>query len=192
MGCIIIKISIILLALLLVVFLGCKVEKETPPALPEEKINEGETMGTLKLTSAAFANNGNIPSKYTCQGEDINPPLNISGIPANAKSLVLIIDDPDAPSGTWDHWVVWNISIVTKIEEDSVPMGAVQGVNSFSKNEYGGPCPPPGNAHRYMHKLYALDATLNLNKNSKKSDVERAMQGHILDQTTLVGVYKKR
>jgi len=163
---------------------GCKTEKS-------DDIIGGESMGTLKLTSSAFQNNGMIPSKYTCDGEDVNPPLEISGVPSNAKSLLLIVDDPDAPMGTWDHWVMWNIPIVTKIDEDNVPAGAVQGNNSGGANSYQGPCPPSG-THRYMFKLYALDTSLNLSSNSKKADVENAMKGHVLDQTVLVGLYKKK
>ncbi len=138
-----------------------------------------------------FENNGNIPGKYTCDGDDVNPPLQIEGVPENARSLVLIVDDPDAPMGTWDHWIVWNIAPdTTKIEENSVPEGAVQGMNDFKKREYGGPCPPSGK-HRYMFKLYALDTTLDLDSASKKEDVENAMSGHIIEQTTLVGLYQR-
>ena len=148
-------------------------------------------MGTLKLASSAFENNSTIPSKYTCDGEDINPPLDISGIPSNAKSLLLIVDDPDAPTGTWNHWIVWNIPIVSKIDENSVPNRAIQGINDFDKHIYGGPCPPSG-THRYMFKLYALDTTLDRDSNSEKNDVLKAMEGHVLDQTVLIGLYKKR
>jgi Raf kinase inhibitor-like YbhB/YbcL family protein len=145
-------------------------------------------MGTLKLTSTVFENNGMIPEIYTCDGDDINPPLTIEGIPKEAKSLVLIVDDPDAPAGTWDHWVVWNIPIIDEIEEDSVP--GMQGLNSFGKHDYGGPCPPSG-THRYMFKLYALDVELDLEEDANKADVEKAMQGHIIDSTTLIGKYSK-
>jgi len=162
------------------------------PITPEdkEKISEVEKMVELKLTSPAFEDNGNIPSKYTCQGEDINPALNIEGTPENAESLVLIMDDPDAPGGTWDHWIVFNIPKVSSIGENSVPDGAVQGKNSWGNNNYGGPCPPSG-THRYMFKLYALDTKLELDENSGKNDVENAMQGHILAETRLVGLYSK-
>ena len=147
-------------------------------------------MGDLKLTSPAFENNKLIPAKYTCQGEDVNPPLEIGGIPNGTKSLVLVVDDPDAPMGTWDHWVMWNINPDTaEIKEGDVP--GVQGMNDFGKNNYGGPCPPSG-THRYMFKLYALDTELDLDESSHKSDVEKAMKGHILAQTKLVGLYKKK
>jgi len=147
-------------------------------------------MGTLKLTSPAFPNNSTIPDKYTCQGEDISPSLNISGIPENATSLALIVDDPDASGKTWVHWVMWNIPLVSEIDGNNPPKSAVQGVNDFGNRGYGGPCPPSG-THRYMFKLYALDTLLNLGSNSRKADMEKAMNGHILDQTVLVGLYKK-
>lgn len=144
--------------------------------------------GTMKLTSPAFEHNKSIPKKYTCQGEDVSPPLKIEGIPQGAKSLAIIVDDPDAPGGMWVHWVVFNVPAVNKIEEKAVP--GIQGFNDFGKNDYGGPCPPSG-THRYFHKIYALDTTLNLKVGAKKSDVEKAMQGHILDKTELIGLYKK-
>jgi Raf kinase inhibitor-like YbhB/YbcL family protein len=152
---------------------------------------EVEQMGELKLTSPAFENNKEIPSKYTCDGSDISPPLEIGGIPAEAKSLVLIVDDPDAPMGTWDHWILWNIPLVANIDENSVPGGAVQGTNDFKKLDYGGPCPPSG-THRYMFKLYALDAILDLAEGANKDDVEKAMEGHIIAQTKLIGLYKRK
>lgn len=169
----------LLIVLVFLIIIGCVKEKEV------------EQMGELKLTSPAFENNGRIPAKYTCDGDDVNPPLNIEGIPADAKSLVLIVDDPDAPMGTWDHWIAWNIQIVSKIDENSIPKGAVQGLNDFKKHDYGGPCPPSG-THRYMFKLYALDTVLDLDENSKKEDVEKAMKGHILAQTKLVGLYSRQ
>ncbi len=155
-----------------------------------EKQEEVIPMSELELRSRAFENEADIPDKYTCMGEDINPPFDISGIPENTRSLVLIIDDPDAPTGTWDHWIVFNIRPVFKIEENSVPEGAVQGVNDFGRNSYGGPCPPQG-THRYMFKLYALGITLNLDSSAKKIDVETAMKGHLLAETKLVGLYTK-
>lgn len=155
-----------------------------------QKQDEVIQMGELKLTSSAFKNEGRIPDKYTCMGEDISPPLEINGVPEGAKSLVLIIDDPDAPMGTWDHWVVFNIPLISKIEENSVPQGGVQGINDFKKHDYGGPCPPSG-THVYMFKLYALDITLDLDEDSGKVDVENAMEGHVLAQTKLLGTYSK-
>lgn len=158
---------------------------ETEP-VPEQT----KTMETLTLKSSAFEHNGFIPRKYTCQGEDINPPLIISGVSPEAKSLVLIMDDPDAPMGTWIHWTVWNIPPTTpEIGENSKPEG-IEGVTSFGKPGYGGPCPPSG-THRYFFKLYALDITLDLPTSAKKEDLEKTMAGHILDRAELVGLYKK-
>ncbi|MGQ9552127.1 MAG: YbhB/YbcL family Raf kinase inhibitor-like protein [Candidatus Bathycorpusculaceae bacterium] len=146
-------------------------------------------MEQLTITSPVFENNKPIPKKYTCDGEDVNPPLNIEGIPVGTRSLVLIVDDPDAPMGTWDHWIVWNIPPKNKIDEDSVP--GVEGVNDFRKHSYGGPCPPSG-THRYFFKVYALDAQLALDSNSRKKDVEKAMKDHILAKGELVGLYSRR
>jgi len=144
----------------------------------------------LIITSSAFQNNGLIPSKYTCDGEDINPPLKIEGIPEETQSLTLIVDDPDAPMGTWDHWIVWNIPPTkNKIDENSVP--GTEGMNSSRRQSYGGPC-PPGGTHRYFFKAYALDTKLALNPNSRKKDVEKAMQGHILAQGELLGLYQRK
>jgi Raf kinase inhibitor-like YbhB/YbcL family protein len=149
-------------------------------------------MATLKISSAAFAHNGPIPSKYTCDGADVSPPLAIENVPAGAKSLALIVDDPDAPAGTWVHWVVWNIDPLTKeIKENVVPAGASQGMTDFRKQKYGGPCPPSG-THRYFFKLYALDAVLALAPNAGKVAVEAAMKSHILAQTELIGLYTRK
>jgi len=143
----------------------------------------------LRVSSPIFQNNQFIPPKYTCDGDDVNPSLRIEGIPREAQALVLIVDDPDAPMGTWDHWVVWNIPPVERIEENSVP--GIQGLNDFNKHSYGGPCPPSG-THRYFFKVYALDMKLNLNSNSRKKDVEKAMKGHILAEGKIVGLYRRR
>jgi len=149
-------------------------------------------MESLNLSSSAFKHNGSIPSKYTCDGADINPPLMIDNVPTTAKALALIVDDPDAPAGTWVHWVMWNINLSTKdIKENSVPQGAEQGVNDFRKRYYGGPCPPSG-THRYFFKLYALDSTLTLGTNTGKDALEKAMKGHILAQCELIGLYKRK
>ena len=143
----------------------------------------------MKLTSSAFKPNDPIPPKFTCEVQDINPPLTIEGVPQDAKSLALVIDDPDAPSGSWVHWVVFNISPgVQQIPQNSVP--GKQGKNDFDQLKYGGPCPPAGE-HRYFFKLYALDILLNLPEGITKNKLEEAMQGHIVARTTLVGVYQK-
>jgi Raf kinase inhibitor-like YbhB/YbcL family protein len=149
-------------------------------------------MDALKITSPAFQNNGNIPGTYTCDGSDINPALMIENCPQGAKSIALVCDDPDAPMGTWVHWVLWNITPNTKeIKENTVPTGAVQGINDFKKHTYGGPCPPSG-THRYFFKVYALDTMLTISPNSTKADLEKAMKGHILTQGQLVGLYKRK
>ena len=133
-------------------------------------------MGRLKLSSPAFRHSDSIPSKYTCDGADVNPPLVIENAPLNAKSLALIVDDPDAPAGNWVHWVVWNIDPTTdEIRENTVPYGALQGINDFRKHDYGGPCPPSG-THRYFFKLYALDMMLSLGPKANKTELERAMK----------------
>lgn len=148
-------------------------------------------MEKLKITSPAFKESGDIPDKYACNGENVNPEIKIEGIPAEAKSLVLIVDDPDAPAGDWVHWVVFNIPVAgsaLKIEENSAP--GEEGMNDFKKTNYGGPCPPPGNAHRYFFKVYALDTKLNLSF-ATKQDVELAMKNHILAKGWLMGKFKR-
>ncbi|GGI76784.1 YbhB/YbcL family Raf kinase inhibitor-like protein [Legionella impletisoli] len=144
------------------------------------------------LTSEAFKNNGNIPVKYTCQGEDRSPPLTWSNVPDGTQSFVLIVDDPDAQSGNWVHWVLFNISqsIHGLDENTTLPSGATSGLNSWDKTGYGGPCPPSG-THRYQFKLYALDTTLSLGSEARKTDIMNAMQNHILAETKLVGLYSK-
>lgn len=185
------KLSKILILIILIAILGGlffsfskrpkKITLELPKELPK----------VMKLESPAFAGNQSIPKKYTCDGKDINPPLKIEEVPTEAKSLVLIVDDPDAPFGTFTHWLVWNIDPkTTLIEENSVPEGAIQGLNDFGKNSYGGPCPPSG-THHYHFKLYAIDVLLDLPSSSKKSDLERAIKDHILDSAELIGTYQR-
>jgi Raf kinase inhibitor-like YbhB/YbcL family protein len=145
----------------------------------------------MKITSSAFQEGGNIPSRFTCDGSDTSPPLQITGIPSEAKSLVLIADDPDAPSGLFTHWLVWNIPPQTdSIAEGSAPKG-VQGNNDFGKSGYRGPCPPPG-THRYSFKIFALDRELDLHAGAKRSQVDAAMKGHAIAQGELVGRYARR
>jgi Raf kinase inhibitor-like YbhB/YbcL family protein len=150
--------------------------------------------GTMQITSSAFADNAPIPDRYTCQGDGISPPLDISGVPDGTESLVLVVDDPDAPDPAapkvvWEHWIMWNIAPSTSaVAAGTVPVGAVQGTNSWGRTDYGGPCPPIG-THRYFFKLYALDTTLALGTTAIKADVEAAMQGHVLAQAQLLGLY---
>ena len=154
--------------------------------------SEARDMDTLKLSSPAFKHNESIPSKFTCDGADINPPLMIENVPSETKSLALIVDDPDAPAGTWVHWILWNLGPSTKeIKENSVPSGALQGINDFRKSDYGGPCPPSG-THRYFFKLYALDMILSLGPKAKKAELERGMNGHIVAKGELIGLYKRK
>ncbi|MCW3975449.1 MAG: YbhB/YbcL family Raf kinase inhibitor-like protein [Candidatus Bathyarchaeota archaeon] len=143
-------------------------------------------MQKLKIISSAFKNNERIPSKYTCDGIDVNPPLKFQNIPNGTKSLALIIDDPDAPMGTWVHWIVWNVNPTEEIDEDTVP--GVEGINDFNKTSYGGPCPPSG-IHRYFFKIYALKTKLDLNSNARKRDLEEAMKGKIIAKGEIVGLY---
>lgn len=156
------------------------------------------TNKNMKITSPAFGEGQKIPAKYTCDGEGINPSLAIAEIPSNAQSLVLIVDDPDAPSGDFVHWLVWDISPTTTIiSEDNVPNGAIQGRNSASQSVYYPPCPPaspagrPSGVHHYYFKIYALDTKLGLAGLAKKKELLSAMEGHILDWTELVGIYQR-
>ena len=148
-----------------------------------------ENMG-MKLTSPEFKNGSNIPSKFTCEGEDINPTLLIDDIPAGTKSLALIVDDPDAPVKTWVHWVVYDIDPAIKIiRENSIP--GKQGINDFRRKDWGGPCPPSG-THRYYFKLYALDTALPELGAPTKMALEKAMEGHVLAKAELQGTYQKK
>lgn len=145
----------------------------------------------MRIVSSAFEHNQKIPAKYTCVGDSINPPLQFLDTPKDAKSLVLIIDDPDAPNGTWVHWVVFNMESNTLgIEENKRPTSGVEAMTSFGKPGYGAPCPPSG-THRYFFKLYALSSTLDLTATADKKIVEEAMQGHIIAQAELVGLFSK-
>lgn len=145
----------------------------------------------MQILSPEFEDGDSIPPMYTCQGEDISPPLEIIDVPEDAKSLALIVDDPDAPGRTWVHWLVWNIPPdIEVIEEDVPPEGSVLGTNDFDKLEYGGPCPPTG-THRYFFKLYALDTVLDLEEGANKEELEEAMEEHIIEEIELVGMYTK-
>ena len=143
----------------------------------------------MKITSSAFQEGGDIPSKFSREGGNVNPPLRIEGTPENAKSLVLIVDDPDAPVGLFTHWLVWNIDPkTTEIPEKSLPKGAVQGTNDYPNLGYGGPQPPSG-THRYYFKIFALDQTLDLRSGAKRLELDKAMSGHIIAQGQLMGRY---
>lgn len=149
------------------------------------------------LTSSAFKNGENIPQKHTCEGQDVSPPLDWTDPPQGTQSYALIADDPDAPGGTWVHWVAYDLPPSMHQLPEGVPKteeisgGGRQGINDFRRAGYGGPCPPPGSPHRYFFKLYALNAMLNLKPKASKKEVEQAMQGHIVAQAELMGKYKR-
>jgi Raf kinase inhibitor-like YbhB/YbcL family protein len=142
----------------------------------------------LIISSPAFPDSGSIPSKYTCEGEDINPPLEIGNIPEGVISLAIIVDDPDAPRGTWLHWLVWGIPITHHIKENEVP--GIEGVNDFGRTSYGGPCPPSG-THHYFFRVYGLNAPIHLRPGASRRELEQAMRDHILAYGELVGLYRK-
>jgi len=193
--------KIVLILTLLIIFLGLgvilkqifnqlnkthDVELENPTYFA--KRNKEKKM---KLTTV-FKHNEKIPSIYTCDGEDLAPELTVSEVPNEAKELVLIVDDPDAPMGTWVHWLVYNMPAnTTKIEAKNLPQGSKQGITDFGRTGWGGPCPPSG-THRYFFKLYALDTTLDLQAGATKSQLEQAIKGHVIEKDELVGLYKRK
>lgn len=152
---------------------------------------------SLAISSVAFTDGTRIPEKYTCDGKDISPPLSWSDMPEGTESFALICDDPDAPMGTWDHWVLFNIPADSEGLSEAVPTeesltdGSRHGLNSWKKTNYGGPCPPPGNPHRYFFKLYALDTMLPLTSEVNKSSLEKTMQDHILEEAQLMGTFSR-
>lgn len=146
------------------------------------------------IKSPAFKEGELIPLRFTCDGDDVNPLLELREVPKSAKTLVLIVDDPDATSGNgWDHWLLWNINPKTQyIAEDSVPPGAIEGKTSFGEHHYGGPCPPYGHApHRYRFTLYALDTVLEIDPLSGKVEIEKAMERHVIETASLTGLYAR-
>jgi len=157
-----------------------------------ENVAKHTTKGrNMKLTSV-FEHNRNIPSIYTCDGEDLAPELSVSEIPENTKELALIVDDPDAPMGTWVHWIIYNLpSNTTKIDAKNLPVGSKQGMTNFGRIGWGGPCPPNG-AHRYFFKLYALDKKINLPEEASKSQLEEAIKNNIIEKVELIGIYKRK
>jgi Raf kinase inhibitor-like YbhB/YbcL family protein len=183
----------LVLLLLAIGLFGCagrlQPSTQNPPPSPAQEKSSG-----IQLTSAAFKEGQPIPRQYTCDGVNISPPLEWSGMPKTAKTVAIIADDPDAPAGTWVHWVVYNLpaEVIGMVENlpasDNLKAGGFQGKNDFEKIGYGGPCPPSG-SHRYFFKLYALDTELPLKAGATKADVEKAMAGHILSQGQLMGTY---
>jgi len=151
----------------------------------------------IKITSSAFEDGGLIPAKYTCDGSDVSVPLQWDAVPEGTKSIALICDDPDAPMGTWVHWVIFGLPAETRELAENLPSdatlanGAKQGITDFGRTGYGGPCPPSG-THRYFFRIYALDTAVDLTSNAKKHDLLEAMEGHILGQGRLIGKYKRQ
>jgi len=146
----------------------------------------------MNIISPAFKDQEKIPGKYSCQGAGVNPPLSFVNVPSNTKSLALLIEDPDAPSGTFDHWVIFNIPKGTKeIKEGIAPAGANLGSNSIGKNTYVSPCPPPGNPHHYIFTLYALNTVLPLKNGATKTEIKKAMNHHLLAEAKITGLYQR-
>jgi Raf kinase inhibitor-like YbhB/YbcL family protein len=184
------------MTLALASFMNSSAQEPKPASKEKKPMN-------LQITSTAFAEGQSIPQKYTCQGSDVSPPLKWSGAPAHTKSFALIADDPDAPDPkapkmTWVHWVLYDLpATTTELAENiaktpTLPNGAKQGITDFMRVGYGGPCPPPGGAHRYFFKLYALDTVLNLKPGVTKNDLLKAMEDHILAQGQLMGMYQRK
>jgi Raf kinase inhibitor-like YbhB/YbcL family protein len=168
------------------------------PAVADSGAADKTGKGIMQLTSTAFTEGSPIPAQYSCEGKNVSPPLKWTGAPAEAKTLALIADDPDAPVGTWVHWVLYDLPASTSELPEATPKsqftpgGARQGLNDFRHLGYGGPCPPPGKPHRYFFKLYALDVQLDLKPGATKKEVEHAMEKHVLAQGQLMGTYQRR
>jgi len=151
-------------------------------------VNSTIHIENLIVTSPAFSNNSRIPKKYTCDGKNVNPPLNIDTIPENTKSLAIIVDDPDAPISIWTHWLVWNILPTKKIPEDCKP--GIEGINDFWHHQYGGPC-PPNDTHRYFFRVFALDRLIDLAAGATRRDLEVAIKNHVLAYGHIIGLYSR-
>jgi hypothetical protein len=155
-------------------------------------ISNMNAASSISITSPSFQAGGDIPAKFTCNGTNVSPELQISRVPNEAKSLVLIVDDPDAPRGLFTHWIVWNIDPkTTRVAENNAPTAGVQGTNDFGKRNYGGPCPPSG-THRYFFKIFALDIKLELKPSARRAELDAAMRGHILAQGELMARYSHK
>ena len=158
-------------------------------------LTNGESAMSFSISTPSFSNGGEIPKKFTCDGVDVSPQLSWTEPPAGTKSLALLVDDPDAPVGNWNHWIMWNLPAATRGLPDGVkketplPDGSEQGKNDFHKAGYNGPCPPPGKPHRYYFKIFALDTKIDLKPAASKRELESAMKGHVLAQAELMGRY---
>jgi hypothetical protein len=191
---------VLIVAVLLVPFIALRMCSRSRIAAPRPAnrttYKEGAAM-SFTLVSPAFPNGGEIASRYTCDGADLSPALAWSEVPAASQSLALIADDPDAPAGTWTHWLLWNIPAHASLLAENAPKvelldnGARQGVNDFQRIGYGGPCPPPGKPHRYFFRLFALDARLDLKPGATRHQLELAIQPHLLAETHWMGTYKR-
>jgi hypothetical protein len=180
------------IGLIIIFLVYCGIRIFSPFTGPVTKTDKPENQAvTFRISSGAFTDGSDIPVKYTCDGSDISPPVSVSGIPESAKSLIILLDDKDTPSGTWVHWLMWNIPAgVSEIPENSVPAGAIQGKNGFGDNSYGGPCPPTGR-HRYLFTMYALDTYLTLPSGSTKEEVINSVNTHIMSRAEYSGYYTR-
>jgi hypothetical protein len=184
-----IVIIVVIIILVLTAFIIYKYSGKHTTTFSDQNQQKINTTTPMTISSPAFLDTQAIPKQYTCDGNGTNPPLQFLGVPSEAKSLALLVEDPDAPMGTWIHWLMWNIPPkVVQIDENSVPQQAVQGQGSSGQNVYGPPCPPSG-IHHYIFTVYALDSELKLPSYSTVENLQAAMQGHIIDQAQLIGVY---
>ena len=180
----------------ILVLAGCQSGGQATTAQNSSDASRGSTM-PFSLRSPSFSSGGAIPMKFTCEGSGISPALQWGEPPARTEGFTLIADDPDAPAGTWTHWVAYDLPATLRQLPEAVPKqaaapgGGAQGINDFGKTGYGGPCPPPGKPHRYFFRLYALDIKLDLKPGATRQQLERAMEGHILGQAELMGTYKR-
>jgi Raf kinase inhibitor-like YbhB/YbcL family protein len=182
----------ICLAVLLIFTTSCA--ERTRASLAED---HADTASQLKLETTAFSSGGFIPARFTCKGRDVSPPLAWSGPPADTRAFALILEDPDAPAGTWTHWLVYDLPPSARALPEGVPTsgeisgGGRQGTNDFGKIGYGGPCPPPGKPHRYFFRLYSLNAPLKLSAGASKEEVQAALRGRVVAETQLMGRFKR-
>jgi len=181
--------KILFFGFLVLVLAGCT--STNSPSLVQPASSQSPDRGSMQITSPAFNNSESIPATYTCDAENISPPLEFHDIPPETKSLTLVLDDPDAPSATWIHWLVWNIDpATTTMATGSPPPGTVQGTTSFGNTGYGGPCPPSG-THHYRFTLYALDQSIDLPSGSTNDQLEIALKDHILATARLTSIYSR-